>query len=149
MTDESSFYSRLAARFESHQIVNDFTTITAEQVISRLNEVLGYDGWSFSVKEHGINTEADEIWALGRLEIYRADGVTIVREQFGSTKIKRFSRGDNSGRMVDLGHDLMGAATTSLKKCASLIGVGLYLSAKSASNGQARGTQGNPSRQAQ
>ena len=34
-------------------------------------------------------------------------------------------------RIIDYGFDLKGAATDSLKKCASLIGVGLYLSEKS------------------
>lgn len=145
---EQTFYSRLAARFDQHQTVNGFTTITAEQVVSRLNEVLGYEGWSFVVKEHGTNTEADEIWVLGRMEVYRADEVTIIREQFGSSKIKRFNRGDNAGKPIDLGHDLMGAATTAMKKCASLIGVGLYLSAKGNSTGASRGTGGqNQSRQ--
>ncbi len=52
------------------------------------------------------------------------DGRTVTRQQFGSQKIKR-SR--SSGTPLDIGFDLKGAATDALKKCASLIGVGLYL----------------------
>jgi hypothetical protein len=52
----------------------------------------------------------------------------VTRQQFGSQKIKR-SR--SSGAPLDLGFDLKGAATDAMKKCASLLGVGLYLSRKS------------------
>lgn len=96
--------------------------VTGEQVTSRLIEALGWSGWSFTVKDHGIHTEADEVWVLGRLE---AGGV--VREQFGSQKIKR-SR--STGAPLDIGFDLKGATTDALKKCATLIGVALYLSEK-------------------
>ena len=48
----------------------------------------------------------------------------MTRQQFGSQKIKR-SR--SSGTPLDIGFDLKGASTDALKKCASLIGVGLYL----------------------
>ena len=54
----------------------------------------------------------------------------VVRQQFGSQKIRR-SR--SSGAPLDLGFDLKGASTDALKKCASLLGVGLYLSRKEAS----------------
>src|SRR5215210_8059650 len=52
------------------------------------------------------------------------DGRTVTRQQFGSQKVKR-SR--SSGTPLDIGFDLKGAATDALKKCASLIGVALYL----------------------
>jgi hypothetical protein len=48
-------------------------------------------------------------------------------DKFGSQKIKR-SR--STGAPLDLGFDLKGAATDAMKKCASLLGVGLYLSRK-------------------
>ena len=57
------------------------------------------------------------------------DGVTATRQQFGSQKIKRARQ---TGNPLDIGFDLKGAATDALKKCASLVGVGLYLSRKEA-----------------
>src|SRR3712207_1399804 len=96
------------------------------QPVRRNNGVPGSAGGSFRVLEHGINVEADEVWALGEL-VADFDGRTVTRQQFGSQKIKR-SRA--SGAPLDIGFDLKGATTDALKKCASLIGVGLYLSKK-------------------
>lgn len=149
-------YQKLAATFDhTYQRVVGGTSLdylTGEQVISRLNEVLGVAGWSFTIKDHGVNAEADECWALGLLEI-NCGGTMVSREQFGSNKIKRRSAGrfkdnelrDQLDKPLDLGFDLKGAATDALKKCASLVGVGLYLSKKEeqtpASNGQEPSTQ--------
>jgi hypothetical protein len=104
----------------------ELTYVTGEQVCSRLNEVLGVGGWSFRVLRHDVNVEADEAWALGEI-VAIIDGQTVTRQQFGSQKIKR-SR--SSGVPLDIGFDLKGAATDAMKKCASLLGVGLYLSRK-------------------
>lgn len=134
MTTETELttYARLAAEFD-HVFTDSrggftFDYATGEQVISRLNEVLGYDGWSFQIIGHGIHEEADEAWVLGRLTIFPPVDLTSLasreREQFGSQKIKRPRGG---GRPLDIGFDLKGAATDALKKCASLVGVGLYL----------------------
>src|SRR5207237_4099202 len=102
--------------------------ISGEQVVSRLNDVLGVAGWSFRVLRHDINAEADEAWALGEL-VAQIDDRTVVRQQFGSQKLRR-SR--STGAPLDLGFDLTGASTDALKRCASLLGVGLYLSRKEA-----------------
>jgi hypothetical protein len=75
---------------------------------------------------HDVNAEADEAWALGEI-VAEIDGKCVTRQQFGSQKIKR-SR--STGKPLDLGFDLKGAATDAMKKCASLLGVGLYLSRK-------------------
>src|SRR5688572_25943973 len=133
-------YSKLAAPFEStFRDVRggvELEYITGEQCVSRLNEVLGVAGWSFVIKEHGINAEADECWALGEISA-NFGGTIVVRQQFGSQKVKR-SR--SSGNPLDIGFDLKGAATDALKKCASLLGVGLYLSRKEAPAAEAGGT---------
>jgi hypothetical protein len=123
-------YASLSAPFE-HTFTDlrggvELTYISGEQVTSRLNQVLGPAGWSFRVLRHDINAEADEAWCLGEL-VAEIDGKTVTRQQFGSQKIKR-SR--SSGVPLDIGFDLKGAATDAMKKCASLIGVGLYLSRK-------------------
>lgn len=123
-------YELLAAPFD-HTFTDvrggvELTYLTGEQVTTRLNQVLGPAGWSFRVLRHDINVEADEAWALGEI-IAEIDGKTVTRQQFGSQKIKR-SRA--SGTPMDIGFDLKGAATDAMKKCASLLGVGLYLSEK-------------------
>lgn len=123
-------YEKLAAPFdETHRDVRggvQLEYITGEQCITRLNETLGVAGWSFTVKEHGINVEADECWVLGELTC-NFGGTIVLRQQFGSQKIKR-SR--SSGVPIDIGFDLKGAATDATKKCAMQVGVGLYLSKK-------------------
>jgi hypothetical protein len=130
--DVVELYQRLAAPFETtfrdQRGGVELEYITGEQCVSRLNQVLGPLGWSFVVREHGLNAEADEIWVLGELTI-TVDGTTATRQQFGSQKIKRARQ---TGNPLDIGFDLKGATTDALKKCASLVGVGLYLSRKEA-----------------
>ena len=85
-------------------------------VIQRLNEALN-GVWSFDILEHRILDE--EVVVLGKLS---ADG--IVKTQFGKTKITRH-RGTK--QPLSLGDDCKAAATDCLKKCATLLGVGLHL----------------------
>jgi hypothetical protein len=131
-TEPAAVYRRLAAPFEvTFSDVRggvQVTFISGEQVVSRLNEVLGVGGWSFRVLRHEIDAEADEAWVLGEL-VAQFDERTVIRQQFGSQKVRR-SR--STGAALDLGFDLKGAATDAMKKCASLLGVGLYLSRKEA-----------------
>src|SRR5215218_559642 len=123
-------YQALAAPFEStfkdQRGGLELEYITGEQCVSRLNGVLGPFGWSFVVREHGSNAESDEVWVLGELTL-TLDGRTATRQQFGSQKIRRNRA---TGTPVDIGFDSKAAATDALKKCASLVGVGLYLSRK-------------------
>lgn len=114
-----------------------FDYVTGESCISRLNEVLGVHAWDFVIREHGIHQEADEAWVLGQLRA-TFGAATVVHEQFGSQKLKR-SR--TSGAPLDIGFDLKGAATDALKKCATQIGVGLWLSEK---DGQQQPEQQQP-----
>jgi hypothetical protein len=130
MFGNDSTYAQLSSPFEvTFTDVRggvEVTFISGEQVVSRLNEVLGASGWSFRILRHEIHAEADEVWALGEL-VADIDGKTVTRQQFGSQKIKR-SR--STGTPLDLGFDLKGASTDAMKKCASWLGVGLYLSRK-------------------
>src|SRR6267378_6630 len=123
-------YSRLSAPFEvTFTDVRggvEMKYVSGEQVVTRLNEVLGVGGWSFRVLRHDIHPESDEAWALGELVADIGDKC-VVRQQFGSQKVRR-SR--STGAPLDIGFDLKGAATDAMKKCASLLGVGLYLSRK-------------------
>src|SRR5947207_5946445 len=126
----ADIYQRLAAPFDSTfkdlRGGVELEYITGEQCVSRLCEVLGVAGWSFKVVEHGFHAEADEAWVLAELTA-NFGGTIVTRQQFGSQKVKR-SRA--SGTPLDIGFDLKGAATDALKKCAMLLGVGLYLARK-------------------
>lgn len=128
--NEWALYENLAREFDITFSDNrggaQIPYITGEQCASRLNETLGFLNWSFRIIEHGIHAEADECWALAELTV-TLDGRTTTRQQFGSQKVKR-SR--SSGTPLDIGVDLKGAGTDALKKCASLIGVALYLHEK-------------------
>ena len=128
MSDD--IYTRLAEPFDTTQTDVrggvEITYVSQEQVVSRLNEVLGVAGWSFRVLHQEIHPEADEAWVLGEM-VADFDGKMVVRQQFGSQKIKR-SR--STGTPLDLGFDLKGATSDCMKKCASWLGVALYLSAK-------------------
>lgn len=85
-------------------------------VVQRLNEAFDGD-WTFEIERFEILE--DEVVVLGK---FSANG--IVKTQFGSSSITRV---EDNGKPVCLGDDLKGAATDAIKKCATLMGVALYL----------------------
>jgi len=103
------------------------TYIPVSEVISRLNKVLGFDGWSYEiVKCERDSLDPDFIIAHVRMTVYPpgGDNFTIVsKDGFGGQKIKRTKNGD----IVDLGDEFKGAVSDALKKAAQALGVGLYL----------------------
>ncbi|MGC8778776.1 MAG: Rad52/Rad22 family DNA repair protein [Candidatus Caldatribacteriaceae bacterium] len=91
--------------------------IETSSVIKRLNEA--FDGeWSFEIKEKEIDLNRGYIWVLGRLTCGN-----VVKEQFGFKALSP----NHEKSAFDLGDDLKAAASDALKKCATLLGVGLYL----------------------
>src|SRR5215208_280668 len=108
MCSNNDSYTRLAAPFEVTftDVLGgvELTYVSGEQVVRRLNEVLGVAGWSFRILRHDIHAEADEAWALGEL-VAEIEGQTVVRQQFGSQKLRR-SR--TTGAPLDIGFDLKG-----------------------------------------
>lgn len=97
-----------------------FKYVTGSYVQSRLNTVFGW-GWSFEVKDQGNSPDKTSVWVLGKLTILNPETrlPMIVKEQFGSSEYKMTT----SGKEVDYADDLKAAATDSLKKCASLLGI--------------------------
>jgi hypothetical protein len=92
-----------------------FQYITGGECASRLNDVLGVDGWSFAIREQGQIT--DDVWVRGRLTLH-FPGRTVIREQVGASTLQRgMAPGDS----------IKSAATDALKKAATLAGVALYL----------------------
>lgn len=153
MSDDQGIYERLKARFDTHhtrkQGGRDLLYVSGEQVVGRLNDVLGFDGWSFEVKD--VKVLEDEVWASGRMTVYVGER-TIVREQTGGQIINRTrgvpaqparpaqpADGDRpaipavdakpavKGEIIEIANDIKGAVTDTLKKCATLFGVGAYL----------------------
>ncbi len=92
--------------------------IEGHAIIQRLNEA--FEGkWSFEVHDFDVKRDEDEVLVLGKLS---ADG--IVKMQFGSSQI---TRDKETKEIISLGDDFKAASTDALKKCATLLGVGLYL----------------------
>ena len=84
--------------------------------IARLNEAFAGD-WSFDITEHVI--QDDEVMVLGKLT-----AGDIRKSAFGCSTITTTRE---SGERVSVGHDLKAAASDALKKCCSLLGLGLHL----------------------
>jgi hypothetical protein len=102
------------------------TYIPVSEVITRLNKVLGFDGWSYQIiKCERDAIDPDFIVAHVRLDVYpHADRfVAVSKDGFGGQKIKRTKQGD----IVDLGDEFKGAVSDALKKAAQSLGIGLYL----------------------
>ena len=96
--------------------------VSGHTVIQRLNDAFE-SAWSFEIVSHEI--QKDEVIVLGKLT---AEG--IIKSQFGSSRI---TRARETGEMISLADDLKSAATDALKKCATLLGVGLHLYADKSS----------------
>ena len=89
--------------------------VETPSVIRRLNKAFDHN-WSFDVERYEIVD--GHIIVLGKLT---AEG--IVKTQFGSKKIAK----DKQGEPISIGDDMKAAASDSLKKTATLLGVALHL----------------------
>jgi len=86
-------------------------------VTAKLNQIFGHI-WSFEVVREGL--QGKHIWSLGRLKVMLKDGTVITKEQYGSAEVY-FVRGTQDP--VSLGDSFKSAASDSLKKCASMLGL--------------------------
>src|SRR5262245_19471535 len=105
--------------------------VEGHSVIQRLNEALE-GAWSFEIVQHEIREE--EVIVVGKLT-----AESIVKMAFGGSQV---TRERESGALVSLSDDLKAAATDSMKKCATLLGVGLYLYAEKPIGGRAPAARG-------
>ena len=113
----------LEYKFRSDQVKsrNGFPYVESAAVIQRLNDAFGYDGWSFEIVEQ--KTIEDEVITRGRLTINGLD-CEIVKEQIGTHS---FARGRETDEILSRGDTMKASATDALKKCSSLLGIGLHL----------------------
>ena len=100
---------------------NGLDYVESAAVIQRLNDAFGHDGWSYEIVEQ--KTVEEEVITRGRLTIYGAER-TVIKEQIGS---HTFSRNRETNEILSRGDCQKASATDALKKCSSLLGVGLHL----------------------
>lgn len=93
----------------------ELSYIEGHAVVQRLNEAFDGD-WSFKVLSHEV--QQTEVVVVGEL---RAGD--LVKQAFGGSELTR----TRDGKVVSVADDLKSAATDSLKKAATLLGVGLHL----------------------
>lgn len=90
--------------------------VEGHTVIHRLNEAL--EGrWPFEVISHEVRD--NEVIVLAKLTAEE-----ITKTQFGSSRV---TIARDTGEILSLADDLKAAATDALKKCATLLGVGLQV----------------------
>ncbi len=92
--------------------------VEGHTVLQRLNDAFDAQ-WSFEILKHEILEDKDEVIVQGKLA-----AENVVKTQFGSSQITRVR---DTGEIISLADDLKAAATDSLKKCATMLGVGLHL----------------------
>jgi hypothetical protein len=85
-------------------------------VINILNTVFGWD-WDFRIYDQQIGKK--QVWVRGELTV-RIGERHIVKSQYGGADIK-YNRSNSTP--VSIADDLKAAASDSLKKCASMIGI--------------------------
>lgn len=101
-----------------------FYYLRHQYVTEKLNDLCGRD-WDFRVLRERM--DEDNITVLGELTV-RVAGRVIVKSQYGSDTVERFTDGPNKGKPLSIGDNFKAAASDALKKCATLIGLGLDLS---------------------
>ena len=123
----SDIYNELKRDFEPEALREldkgnvKLTYVPVSEVIARLNNTLGVNGWSITSSE-AWRDELNPEWVLAKVELQATvDGVDCVRIGWGGQKVKR---PDNP---LDLGDEFKGATSDALKKAAQALGVGLSL----------------------
>src|SRR6476661_4215880 len=101
-----------------------FSYVEHGYVTERLNLVFGFN-WDFEIMDKQILE--DEVIVEAKLTVRTPGGQTIVKTQFGGADIKRHASGARSGKPLSIADDYKAAASDALKKCASLLGIGLDL----------------------
>ena len=99
---------------------NNFKYVAASDVRERLNKILDCK-WSFYI----LTTEVvdDTVIVTASLEIDLGD-TKITKQSFGTGEIRRFTKGINKGKPVDVGNAYHTAIADALKSCAKMLGIG-------------------------
>lgn len=130
----------LAVPFPDNEIKKrqDWPFIPIERIRQRLIQVVGVDAFDIEyseVKHH------DEDWITVdctlTIDFTKWNGRVKKVSQSDGIQIKRHTKGQNQGMMVDLGNDYKSVKSGALSKAAADFGIGLYLQL------QPKGGQGN------
>lgn len=114
----------LEARFQTDEIktrdgnFGKLHYIQGHSVIQRLNDAFAAK-WSFEIVEHKMVELSDEVIVIGKLT-----AGDVIKTQFGSSRI---TRSKDKGEVISLADDFKAATTAALKKCATMLGIGLHL----------------------
>jgi hypothetical protein len=92
--------------------------VSISYVTKSLNIMFGWN-WDFEIMDEKVLVENGEVIVKGKLTCNTKNGI-IVKSQYGNKDIV-FKK--NTKTPLSIGNDLKSAASDSLKKCASLIGV--------------------------
>lgn len=92
-----------------------FSYVEVGYVINLLNQAFNWD-WDFRILDQQIGKR--QVWVLGEL-VVRLRENTIIKAQYGGSDIKL----NRNGEPLSIADDLKTAASDSLKKCASLLGI--------------------------
>ena len=109
-------FGELEIKYRDGKFGQSLAYVSGHTIIKRLNDVFE-SAWSFEIVSHELHQ--DEVIVIGKLT-----AGDIVKCQFGSSRV---TRARETGEIVSLADDLKAATTDSLKKCATLLGVGLHL----------------------
>lgn len=96
--------------------------IPHQYVEEMLNRLTNFD-WDFRILREWIHDADDQVTVLGELTV-RVGAFQIVKTQYGSNDIARYSSGDKAGKPLSIGDALKSAASDALKKCAMQMGLG-------------------------
>ena len=121
---ESVIQDELKSTFDRGEIKKregKYEYLEVQTVVQRLNDILGYDGWDFTIMEREQTEQ--ELIVFGSMVVRGEEG-SVTRMQCGRKRIA-FKRG--SDIPMDLGNDWKSAIGDCIKKCATLFGVGLYI----------------------
>ena len=97
-----------------------FRYVTQQYVTRLLNDVFGFN-WDFDVLWEQAGKR--EVIVKGQLTVRAPKGQVIEKTQYGGAQIKT----DKQGNPLSVADDFKAAASDALKKCASLLGIGLDL----------------------
>ena len=102
--------------------------------VDQANALFGHL-WSFEVIEQYVGKE--QVWVKGQVRVtlpgeeyteftpegntrnYKRDPITIVKTQYGGSDISK----SKDGKIIDIGDTMKTAATDSMKKCLTLLGI--------------------------
>ena len=85
-------------------------------VVNKLDEAFNHL-WEFEILDEKVGET--QVWVKGRLTVHLAPDFSLKKEAYGGATIKKFKEGG----VIDVGNDMKAAASDSLKKCSSLLGV--------------------------